>query len=330
MNMQEINQLISNLKFDESLTVIENCVFVNLDWLTNRDYQSQGVNEIIFSAGQYPGNIFVFLIRDGVNCRLTGLSFVIETIVKNLELNSETCYIYGYEDLKIPNTTFIELDVVQMWCSLIYQQLKNYQNIHVSCNKKFAALFGRHDLYRLKITRYLYENYHNQSILSYNSKFGTWNQRFESRFNDDKTWHQKNCPILLDFDGSSGWVPYQQSLQKITNHVDDYFLEIVCETDVYSNKFFTEKSLKNFFLQKPFILMSGQYSLQELHNRGFKTFSPWIDESYDNIVCPNKRLQAIFTEIDRLADLSIAKVNQLHNEMLPTFEHNWQNFLKFI
>ena len=76
--------------------------------------------------------------------------------------------------------------------------------------------------------------------------------------------------------------------------------------------------------------MSGQYSLQELHRRGFKTFSPWIDESYDNIGCPNKRLQAIFKEIDRLADLSIAKVNQLRNEMLPTFEHNWQNFLKFI
>ena len=127
MNMHQINQLISNFKFDESLTVIDNYVFVNLDWLTNRDYQSQGVNEIIFSAGQYPDSIFVFLIRDGVNCQLTGLGFVIETIVKNLQLNSETCYIYGYDDLKIPNTTFIELDVVQMWCSLIYQQLTTHR-----------------------------------------------------------------------------------------------------------------------------------------------------------------------------------------------------------
>ena len=125
-------------------------------------------------------------------------------------------------------------------------------------------------------------------------------------------------------------MPYQQSLEKITNHVDDYFLEIVCETDVYSNKFFTEKSLKNFFLQKPFILMSGQHSLQELHRRGFKTFDPWIDESYDNISCPNKRLQAIFAEIDRLAELSTEKINQLRNKMLPTFEYNRQNFLKFI
>jgi hypothetical protein len=329
MNMHQINQLISNFKFDESLTVIDNYVFVNLDWLTNRDYQSQGVNEIIFSAGQYPDSIFVFLIRDGVNCQLTGLGFVIETIVKNLQLNSETCYIYGYDDLKIPNTTFIELDVVQMWCSLIYQQLKNHQRVYAPCNKKFAALFGRHDLHRLKIVKYLHENYYDQSILSYNSACGTWNARFETIFNDDKTWYQKNCPIILDFDGSSGWVPYQQSLQKITSHINDYFLEIVCETDVYSNKFFTEKSLKNFFLKKPFILMSGKHSLRELQNRGFKTFSPWIDESYDNISCPNKRLQNIFREIDRLASFSVEKVNQLYAEMLPIFEHNEQNFLKF-
>lgn len=330
MNTHQINQLISNLKFDDSLTAIEQYVFVNLDWLTNRDYQSQGVNEVIFSAGQYPDNIFVFLVRDGVNCRLTGLNFVIETIIKNLGLTTETCYIYGYEDLQIANATFIELDIVQMWCSLIYQQLKEWQTNIKPCKKKFAALFGRHDLYRLKLVKYLHENYYDQSILSYNSKFGTWNQRFAARFSDDSSWYQKNCPILLDFDGSDGWVPYQHSLQKITSHVHDYFLEIVCETDIYSNKFFTEKSLKNFFLKKPFILMSGQHSLKELHNRGFKTFSPWIDESYDNIGCPNKRLQAIFKEIDRLSNFSIEKLNQLCIKMLPTFEHNRQNFLKFI
>jgi hypothetical protein len=164
--------------------------------------------------------------------------------------------------------------------------------------------------------------------LSYNSKIGRWNHRFESWFEDDKTWYNINCPILLDFDGTEGWVPYQKSLEQITKHCNSYFLEIVAETDPYSNRFFTEKSLKNFYLQKPFVLMSGKHSLEQLQKKGFKTFAPWINESYDTIDCPNKRLHTIFKEIDRLSAISIEDLNSMYLEMTPVFEHNRQNFLK--
>jgi hypothetical protein len=330
MHTQEINRLISSSSFNSALTVLNNYVFVNLDWLTNRDYQSQGINELIFLSGQYSNNVFVFLIRDGVNCKLTGLDYVIKTIINNLNLTADTCYIYGYDDLNISNSTPIKLDAIQMWCSLIYTELKNFQVKHTSFTKKFAALFGRHDLYRLKITRYLYENYRNDSVLGYNSNLGTWNQRFEYCFEDDKNWYNTHCPILLDFDGTEGWVPYQKSLQNIVKHSSSYFLEIVVETDPYSNKFFTEKSLKNFYLQKPFVLMSGKHSLKQLQEKGFQTFAPWIDESYDTIDCPNKRLQAIINEIERLSTISLEDLNSMYLEMVPVFEHNWQNFLKFV
>ena len=35
------------------------------------------------------------------------------------------------------------------------------------------------------------------------------------------------------------------NLQEIKKHVDLYFIEIVCETEIHSNRFFTEKTLKN-------------------------------------------------------------------------------------
>jgi hypothetical protein len=330
MNTQEINQLISNSTFDSALTVIDKYVFVNLDYLTNRDYQSQGINELIFLVGQHPTGIFVFLIRDGVNCQLTGLDYVVKTIVNNLNLTANNCYIYGYEDLQIPNTTSIRFDAIQMWCSLIYKELKDFEPADNFVSKKIAALFGRHDLYRLKIIKYLYENYANQSVLSYNSKLGQWNTRFKNHFYEDRNWHDTNCPIKLDFDGDTGWVPYQKSLQHIIKHVESYFLEVVCETDIYSNKFFTEKSLKNFYLQKPFILMSGKHSLKQLQEKGFKTFAPWINESYDEISCPNKRLHAIFEEIDRINRHSLDELNSIYKEMMPVFEHNRRNFLKFV
>ena len=329
MNTHQISQLISNLKFDGVLIVIDKYVFINLDWLTNRDYQSQGINELIFSVGQYTGYIFVFLIRDGVNCRLTGLSVVVETIIKNLDLTQDTCYIYSYDDLQISNSTFIELDIVQMWCSLVYKELKDYQHNSQYFTKKFAGLFGRHDLYRLKIARHLYQNHVNDCVLSYNSKRAYWNTRFESWFTEDKEWYTEYCPIHLDFIEHEGWVPYQKSLQEIQNHIDLYFIEIVCETDIHSSKFFTEKTLKNFFIRKPFILFAGAGSLKYLHSKGFNTFASIIDESYDCIECPNRRLKAVLTEVDRLSNLSYDEINNMYLQLDKVLEHNMKKFLEY-
>ena len=101
MNTQTIKQLIYNTPLENAVTKIDQCVIVNLDWLTSRNYQNQGVNELLFILGQNVSDTFVFLIRDGVNCRLTGLDNVIKLIIKNYNLNKETCWIYGYEDLGI-------------------------------------------------------------------------------------------------------------------------------------------------------------------------------------------------------------------------------------
>lgn len=300
-------------------------VFVNLDWLTNRDYQSQGINELIFSAGRYTNHVFVFLIRDGVNCKFTGLNFAIESIVKNLNLDQHTCFVYSYEDLRVKNTTFIELDAVQMWCSNVSQSA-DLPLSHARCTKKFAGLFGRHDLYRLKIFRHLYENYQHDSVLSYNSTLANWNSRFAADFDDDRQWYEKHCPVLLDFESPRGWVPFQDSLSTIGQHYNNYFVEIVCETDTYSNRFFTEKSLKNFYLGKPFLLFAGAGSLQYLREKGFVTFDQCIDEIYDTIEDPYARHCAIIKEIDRLAQFSIPDLQLMLEKMAPIFEHNRNRF----
>jgi hypothetical protein len=326
MNMQQINQLISNSNFDNVITVINNLVFVNLDWLTNRDYQNQGVSELLYSVGQYRNHIFVFLIRDGVNVKLTGLEHVIKTVITNMNLNLDSCFIYSYQDLEIENSTFIEVDAIQMWCSNVAQII----NLPIArpelCGKKFAALFGRHDMYRLKFFRHLYENYKNDSILSYNSTRAAWNYRFTTEFDDDKKWHDLNCPVLLDFEKSSGWVPFQNSLSNIHKHYHTYFAEIVCETDFYSNRFFTEKTLKNFHLGKPFLLFAGSGSLDYLKSRGFQTFGSYINEEYDTIDCPRSRYLAIIQEIDRLAKKSKFDLQTILYNLQPVFEHNKQRF----
>ena len=119
---------------------------------------------------------------------------------------------------------------------------------------------------------------------------------------------------------------FQDAMRDIHQHYQTYFLEIVAETNIHSNKFFTEKTVKNFHLGKPFLLLNGQHSLRYLQDLGFKTFAPWINETYDNISNCQDRLAAILTEVDRLAAMPIEDLQQMHVQMQTVFEHNRQHF----
>jgi hypothetical protein len=327
--INKIQHSITYSFFNSVITVVDDIVFVNLDWLTNRDYQFQGVNEFLYTITQYKNKNIVFLVRDGVNCRVTGMHYLITKIIQELSLTANTCYIYSYDNLEISNTTYIPLDAVQMWSSLVYEQVKDLPLSNNSFTLKFAAMFGRHDMFRLKICRHLYENYKQDSLLSYNSSYAKWNHRFQEQFADDENWYHNHCPIKLDFE-PEGWVPYQKSLSNIGTHYQQYFIEVAAETDVYSNKFFTEKTLKNFYLGKPFILFSGPGSLAHLRSLGFKTFAPCINEQYDAIINTHDRFAAVIQEIDRLAKLSITDLKEIHQQLTTTFEYNRQRLTEQI
>jgi hypothetical protein len=328
MNTQKINQIISCNLFEQVITVIDEILFVNLDYLTNRQYQSTGLNELLYEIGGYKNHVVVFLIRDGVNCRFTGLREVIIHVIEALQLTKDTCFHYGYDNLNLENSTFIELNVLQMWGHLCYEKIQNLPLSSNTFHKKFAGLYARHDIYRLKIFRYLHTNYYDHSILAFNSVNGVYSNRFEQMFNDDVKWYSQHCPKFLDFPSANNWVSYTNSLDRIGEHYNNYFIEIVAETDFYSNVFFTEKTMKNLYLGKPFILWSGVNSLATLRKAGFRTFSPYIDESYDTILNVRDRLEAIFREIDRLANLSYRELADLNSKMNEIFQHNRNCFTK--
>lgn len=65
----------------------------------------------------------------------------------------------------------------------------------------------------------------------------------------------------------------------------------------------TEKTLRPIACGHPFILAAGPGSLALLRSYGFETFSPWINESYDDIQDSKERLQAIIAEMKRLSSL---------------------------
>ena len=98
---------------------------------------------------------------------------------------------------------------------------------------------------------------------------------------------------------------------------DSYF-SIVTETLFYNKNihnqhhrplvedslFMTEKTYRCFALLHPFVLFARPHSLKELRKQGYKTFAPFIDETYDTIEDDDLRFDALFKEIKRLSNLT--------------------------
>ena len=95
---------------------------------------------------------------------------------------------------------------------------------------------------------------------------------------------------------------------------------VVAETMHGNDVFFpTEKTGKALLSNKPFIVLGSQYFLKSLKNIGFKTFSPIIDESYDEISNAQERTKAAFQSFIELQKQDPIFVRQ---QLQNVLDHN--------
>jgi hypothetical protein len=114
---------------------------------------------------------------------------------------------------------------------------------------------------------------------------------------------------------------------------ENSFVSIVNETTFYHNespnesRFLSEKIFKPIAVGHPFIFLTVPKSLEVLKSLGYKTFHPFIDESYDNEFDNNRRMLMILKEVERLCNLSDKEIQQFIKIVKPICEHN-QTLLK--
>lgn len=105
------------------------------------------------------------------------------------------------------------------------------------------------------------------------------------------------------------------------------FLHVINETVFYYSKLhLTEKIFKPIVSRRPFVLVAAPGNLAYLRSYGFRTFEPWIDESYDNETNNNRRLHMIAQQIERIARLSKEERSTMHHEMQEVLQHNYNHF----
>lgn len=101
------------------------------------------------------------------------------------------------------------------------------------------------------------------------------------------------------------------------------YLSVVAETEATSDGFFiSEKISKPLILGQPFVVFGGLGFLKHLKNLGFQTFSPWIDESYDDIENNIQRVDAIVDAVKQFADLNTDQQLDILEKIKPATEHN--------
>lgn len=106
------------------------------------------------------------------------------------------------------------------------------------------------------------------------------------------------------------------------------YFSLVSETMYFQERrhdggrYLTEKVFKAITCEHPFVLVTHPKTLPLLHELGYMTFSPFIDESYDEEMNDYERMMKICAEVKRLCNL---KPNQLKKYLAgckPIVKHN--------
>jgi len=122
--------------------------------------------------------------------------------------------------------------------------------------------------------------------------------------------HLTEFPLLLNNPDAS---PTNYIIESDLDYYKNSYFSLVTETFFFKritsgfdefSIFFSEKIFKPIICKHPFILMCRPNSLKYLRKMGYKTFHPYINESYDEIQNDEERLLAIVYEVERLCKQS--------------------------
>jgi len=137
---------------------------------------------------------------------------------------------------------------------------------------------------------------------------------------------QAPLPLRIDFTDEQ-FIPNNSFQLGAIEQTQESFCFLVTETCYWERKHhLTEKIFKPIVSKMPFVLAGPAHNLKYLREYGFKTFSPWIDESYDDIEDPILRMGAIGDTMSKICSLSEQQLYDILQEMQPVLEHNHSLF----
>ena len=229
-------------------------------------------------------------------------------------------------------------------------ELTNRNNIvtdfKTNRNNKVVCLNRRLKNYRTATVSFLLGMNYQNMYLSYDTDWGDLSQYhtrdFLNNSLDKKTLPNRKIPIenILD----TGFEILKTTKKRKADNIDDDFnlvywdsskmyedsyFSIVTESEWYGKLRLTEKITKPIINYHPFIIVGPHKTLEILKFYGFKTFSEFWDESYDEIENTKDRFEEVIKIIDKLMNLSTDEWDNLTKKLKPILIYNRERLLSF-
>jgi len=129
--------------------------------------------------------------------------------------------------------------------------------------------------------------------------------------------HQLKAEPFATFETAGAWQ------HKDRETYQRAYFDICTETYTHrGHQSLTEKVFSPLINFQPFFFVAFPKSLKLLQDLGFKTFHPFIDESYDNEPDTALRMNMIYTEIKRLCSMSKEELHAWYWAMEEILIHN--------
>lgn len=295
------------------------------------------------------------------NLRSDELDSILEYVVRN-KLNNVTVYTcdynaqfwYPYYD------SFMKVRTKDMFVASLATKEVIDTNIEPTFTKKFMCLNWRYTMHRNMLAAYVSRLSSNVSwyFRGESNVLGrsTWLTVFDLQDIDSKVFFDLlagienlnvNSPMNVDLTLEDATVILdKRSMNPMPNGNEMNVVDKVTATTLLEKKYkdifvdvvtesrfaqptanYSEKVYQPMWYKKPFILAAPPRTLQFLREEGFKTFSEFWDESYDEIEIHRDRLLKIFEIIDYIDSKSINELQEMYNKMKPILDHNY-NLLK--
>jgi hypothetical protein len=329
---------IDLLKTDKSVFLFinysnEGCIDFNWFRIIHRDSEKFGIplNKIIFCISDYfiEMNYNIWKQNDGIQGTDS-----INLLYLNWSLNSKAKELF--EIYSGHNTNFNEFSNK---CSISTKNevdnvnVRPYKFLMMNRRLRPHRMYSISLFHSMKIMDQCLVSYDIETMLTSQMDFHSININIEDEiitkniinsFNELKISNPKN---IIDYDDLENvWGFNFENKEPYLNS----YIHITPETNFFEiGGYFSEKTWKPIGNLQPFIFMGPAYGLTELKKLGFKTFSPFIDESYDLEMDPTLRFKMIIAEIERLSKLPIEEIhNWYHSIFKNTILYNQNKLFK--
>lgn len=110
-------------------------------------------------------------------------------------------------------------------------------------------------------------------------------------------------------------------------YMNTYF-SVITETLFYEHgHYISEKTFKGIAHLHPFVILGKPGIIRQLKKWGFKTFSDYWDESYDDIENNSERMIKVYNIVKSLIQKSNEEWDQLTEKLIPILNHNRNHLL---